>query len=466
MTPISMVKGSDEVLNAGPEKKHPAVHRPVRTIATSFVIVILVGAVLLMMPFSSRDGAFTPFVDALFTATTATCVTGLVVFDTYLKWSAIGQAVILLLIQIGGLGLLTIVTFFNIALRRKLGLRGVHMASETANALDVVDAPKLIKTIMVVSFSCEAIGALLLMAHFVPKYGREGVFMSVFLAVSAFCNAGIDLLGREGAYASLTNYGDNPYVLFIIMALIIVGGLGFLVWQDLFHYRKTRKLLLHTRIVLVVSGILILSGTILFLLFEWDNPGTLAPLSFFEKLLNSMFQSVSSRTAGFNTVDIGSLKGITKMFMIILMFIGASPGSTGGGIKTTTFAVLIMTVLSVVLGREETVVFKRRVDKAIVYKALAIAFFSITLVLVATSIIYFTSAETTDGMNALFESTSAFATVGLSTGVTTVANLPSKIVLILAMYLGRVGPVSFAIALTLRQGKRHEVIPDGKITVG
>ncbi len=461
-----MVKGCDIVLNAGSDKKHPAVHRPVRTIAISFVIVILVGAVLLMLPFSSRDGQFTPFVDALFTSTTATCVTGLVVFDTYLKWSPIGQVIILLLIQIGGLGLLTIVTFFNIALRRKLGLRGVHLASETSNALDVVDAPRLVKTIVLVSLACEAVGALLLMVQFIPQYGREGVFLSIFLAVSAFCNAGIDLLGRESAYASLTHYGDNAYVLFVIMGLIIIGGLGFLVWQDLFHYRKTKKLLLHTRIVVVVSGILIAAGALLFLIFEWDNPETLAPLSFLEKLLASLFQSVTARTAGFNTVDIASLKGITKMFMIILMFIGASPGSTGGGIKTTTFAVLLMTVLSVVFGRDETVIFKRRVDKTIVYKALAIAFFGLFLVLVATSVIYFTSAETTDGMNALFESTSAFATVGLSTGVTGVANLPSKIVIILAMYLGRVGPVTFAIALTLRQGRRHEVIPDGKITVG
>ncbi len=454
------------MLNAGSEKKHPAVHQPVQTITLSFAVVILVGAVLLTMPFCSRDGEFTSFIDALFTATTATCVTGLVVYDTYQKWSTIGHVIILLLIQIGGLGLLTFVTFFNIALGRKLGLRGVHMASETTNALNVVDAPKLVKTIVLVSFGCEAVGALLLMAQFIPRYGREGIFLSIFLAVSAFCNAGIDLLGREGAYSSLIHYNDNPYVLFVIGALIILGGLGFVVWQDLFHYRKTKKLLLHTRIVLVVTAILIAAGSLLFLIFEWDNPKTLGSLPVWQKMCASIFQSVSARTAGFNTVDMASMKGLTKMIMIILMFIGASPGSTGGGIKTTTFAVLIMTVVSVIRGRDETVILHRRVDKSIVYKALAIAFFGLTLVITATSVIYFTSGETIDGMNALFESTSAFATVGLSAGITSIANLPSKLVLILTMYFGRVGPVSFAIALTLRQGKRHEIIPDGKITVG
>ncbi len=451
---------------AGSEKKYPTAHQPVQTITLSFAIVILVGAVILMLPICSRNGQFTPFVDALFTATTATCVTGLIVYDTFLHWSTIGHVVILLLIQIGGLGLLTIVTFFNITLGRKLGLRGVHLASETANAIDLTDAPQLIKTIMLVSFSCEAVGALLLMVQFVPQYGSEGIFLSVFLSVSAFCNAGIDLLGREGAYSSLVHYNNNPYVLFIIAALIILGGLGFVVWKDLLLYRKTKKLLLHTRVVLLITGVLLVSGTLFFLLFEWDNPDTLAPLPVWQRFCASAFHSVSARTAGFNTVDMNALKGITKMLLILLMFIGAAPGSTGGGIKVTTFAVLMMTVVSVIRGREDTVIFRRKVDKHIVYKALAIAFFGLTLVILATSVIYFTSAETVDGMNALLESVSAFATVGLSAGISAAANLPSKLVLILAMYFGRVGPVSFALALTLRQGRRHEVLPGGKITVG
>ncbi|MFA9381136.1 MAG: TrkH family potassium uptake protein [Acetanaerobacterium sp.] len=451
---------------AGTDKRQRPAHRPVRTITLSFAFVILVGTVVLMMPFSSRSGSFTPFFDALFTATSATCVTGLVLYDTFLQWSAIGQAIILVLIQIGGLGLLTITTFFNLAIGRKLGLRGVHLASETANALDLPDAPKLVKTIMLVSFSCEAVGALLLMVHFVPSYGREGVFLSVFLAVSAFCNAGFDLLGREGAYSSLSHYNDNPYVLLVIVLLIVLGGLGFLVWKDLAQYRKTKKLLLHTRVVIVMTGALIVFGTFVFLLFEWNNGQTLGALPASQRFVASLFQSVTTRTAGFNTIDMNSLNGVTKMFVIILMFIGAAPGSTGGGIKITTFAILVMTVVSVVRGQDETIIFKRRVDKHVVYKALAVVLFAFMFILVATSIIYFTSVENIDGMNALFESVSAFCTVGLSTGVTAVANLPSRLMIILSMFFGRVGPVSFALALTLRQGRRHEIIPDGKIIVG
>ncbi len=451
---------------SGSQKKHIATNQPVRVICLSFIIVIMLGTIILTLPFCSKDGQFTPFLDALFTATSATCVTGLVVYDTFLKWSFAGQLIILLLIQIGGLGILTITSFFNIALGRKLGLRGAHLASETANALDLSDTPRLLKAIMLVSFLFETVGALLLMADFVPRYGSDGVFLSIFLSVSAFCNAGFDLLGREGEYISLSHYNDNTYVLVIISFLIIFGGLGFLVWKDLAQYRKTKKLLLHTRVVLVVSGILIAAGTLMFLLFEWHNEKTIGSLPIAQRILASYFQSVTSRTAGFNSVDMLGMNSITKLFMIILMFIGASPGSTGGGIKTTTFAVIIITVASVVSGREDAVLFKRRVDKPIVYKALSISVFAVIIVLTTMSVIYFTSEEAIDGMNALFESVSAFSTVGLSTGVTQIANIPSRIVLIIAMFIGRVGPVSMALSLSLRQGRRAEIIPEGKILVG
>ncbi len=446
------------------EKRHFMAQNPVRTICISFALVILAGTVLLTLPICSRDGKFTPLLDALFTATSATCVTGLIVYDTYQKFTAIGQAVILLLIQIGGLGLLTITSFFNIILGRKLGLRSAHLASESANSVELPDTPRLLKTIMLVSLLCEGVGALLLMPHFVPRHGSAGIGISVFLAVSAFCNAGFDILGREGAYVSLINYNDDPYVLIIISSLIIMGGLGFVVWKDLAQYRRTKKLMLHTKIVVIVTVTLIILGTLGFLALEWNNPKTLGALTVPQRFLASYFQSVTTRTAGFNSIDMAGMGSVSKLLTVVLMFIGAAPGSTGGGIKVTTFTVLLLTVASVMRGRDETIIMKRKVDKQIVYKALAIMFLAGGLVLVTTFIIYFTMDE--ESIDALFEATSAFGTVGLSVGISPRANTASKIAMILTMFLGRVGPVSLPLALAFRQHKRHEVIPEGKILVG
>ncbi len=446
------------------EKRHFMAQNPVRTICISFALVILAGTVLLTLPICSRDGKFTPLLDALFTATSATCVTGLIVYDTYQKFTPLGQAVILMLIQIGGLGLLTITSFFNIILGRKLGLRGAHLASESASASELPDTPRLLKTIMLVSLLCEGAGALLLMLHFVPKYGSAGVGIGVFLAVSAFCNAGFDILGREGAYVSLCNYNDDPLVLIVISSLIIMGGLGFVVWKDLAQYRRTKKLMLHTKIVLLVTAILIVAGTLGFMALEWGNPKTLGALPVPQRVLASYFQSVTARTAGYNSIDNAAMGSISKLLTVVLMFIGASPASTGGGIKTTTFTVLILTVVSVMLGRDETVIMKRKVEKQVVYKALAIMFLAGGVVLVTTFIIYFTMDV--DSIDALFEATSAFGTVGLTVGISPKANTASKIAMILTMFLGRVGPVSLPLALAFRQHKRHEVIPEGKILVG
>lgn len=427
-------------------------------IAVSFALVILLGALVLTLPVSSRQGVATPFLNSLFTATSATCVTGLVVYDTYLYWSPFGQGVILALIQIGGLGLVTITSFFNLMIRRHLSFHSLALASESVNSLDPTGVAGLVKMVFKISISVEALGALVLSATFYPLYGGEGIFLSIFLAVSAYCNAGFDLLGREGAFVSLTHYVDQPQVILPIVLLIVVGGLGFLVWSDLSAWRKRRRLLLHSRLVLWMTLALVLGGAGLVALFEWANPRTLGPLSLGGKMLAALFQSVTCRTAGFNSIDLAACTDPTKVVMICLMMVGAAPGSTGGGLKITTVAVLLATVYSVMRGRQECVVLHKRVPQPVVYKALTVMVMGCGAVALSTLVVYFTCGSVSlGGMEALFESASAFSTTGLSVGVTAKAGSVAKTVLILCMYLGRVGPVSLALALALPKKKRRSV---------
>jgi len=451
------------------QKKARAI-KPARTIALSFLIVILAGTTLLMLPISAKSGNFTPLRHALFTATSATCVTGLVVFDTFQKWSLFGQCVILAMIQIGGLGLVTFVTFFNFFIGRKLGLRRMQLASESVNADGFNDARRLMRNIIRVSLILEGIGAVILMTVFVPKYGSSGIFKSIFIAISAFCNAGFDILGQTTPFTSLTEFYNNPIVLGTVMALIVCGGLGFIVWYDLAKYRKTKHLELHTKIVLIITGILILTGTLIFLLFEWGNAKTLGGMGVHNKVLNSMFQSITCRTAGFNTIDIASMNPISKVFAIIFMYIGAAPGSTGGGIKVTTIVVILMTVFSVLKNREETTILGRKIDKSTVYKSMTIIMLSMMAIFVATLSILFSlkSSTSVTGLDTLFEVVSAFATVGLSSGVTASANLFSELILIFVMFLGRVGPISVVLSITINSvdKTKKQVVPEGKVMVG
>ncbi|MEG1449023.1 MAG: potassium transporter TrkG, partial [Oscillospiraceae bacterium] len=441
---------------------------PARVIVISFAAVIIIGALLLSMPICSREGTMTPIIDAFFTAVSATCVTGLVVYDTYTHFNVLGQLVILILIQIGGLGLVTLTTFFNIVIGKKLGLRSMKLASESINITTVNGINKMVRMAVFVTFSIEAVGALMLGLVFIPKYGLlKGGFTAIFLAISAFCNAGFDILGHEGLFVSLTNYTDSFVVMATISSLIIVGGLGFIVWQDIINYRHTKRLLLHTKVVLIVTAILIGAGTFIYFVYEWNNPYTMGGLSDVEKLGACLFQSITARTAGFNSIDIVATRDITKIFTILLMFIGAAPGSTGGGIKVTTFAVIIMTVISVITGKSDTEVLKRKVDYGIVYRSIAIATLAITAVFVCVNIIASTIPENVGGIPILFEAVSAFATVGLSSGVTGVVGIIGKLVLAFLMFVGRVGPVSLAISLAISQSKtKNKIIPEGKIMVG
>lgn len=444
-------------------KKKPFLSQPLRVICLSFALVILVGTILLCLPISSKSREFTPLINSLFTATSATCVTGLITYDTFTYWSRFGQIVIILLIQVGGLGLVTFSTFFTVIAGKKLGLREMQLAQESINFGSMANINKMLLGIVGTVLACEGIGALLMATVFVPKYGLEGLYISCFLAVSAFCNAGFDVLGREGAYVSLCNYNGVPIVMYTIMALIVVGGLGFVVWKDLAAYRSSKKLSLQTRVVLAMTALLIVSGAVFFWAYEWNN--TMSGLSFDEKITAGFFQSVTCRTAGFNSIDIATMNPISKGISIVLMFIGAAPGSTGGGVKITTFSVLIMTVASVLRGRDEVVIWSRRVDKSVVYKAVTIVVCAAALVLTASFVISVLMPQSAF-LDIIFECTSAFATVGLSSGVTGEADAISKLVLTLLMYLGRVGPVSFALSLVAGGNSRKEIMPEGKIVVG
>lgn len=452
-------------------KKHFSLStNPARVIAGSFVAVIGIGALFLMLPISSKAGIFTNFWDSLFTATSATCVTGLIVVDTYTHWSYFGQGVILSLIQIGGLGLVTLTLFFNLLIRRKLGLRTLQLAQESTSASNFEDAPKLLTNIVRISLVVETAGALLLMPVFVPKYGAEGIFISFFTSVSAFCNAGFDLLGREGPYSSLMHY-NGSYVLLVVGALIIIGGLGFMVIFDLLQYRNTHKLRFHSKVCLIATGVLLAVGMLGFILLEWNNPRTLGSLPFLERLNAAFFQSVTTRTAGFNSVDFAAMSEASKLFSMCLMFIGAAPGSTGGGIKVTTIVVLIMTAVSVARGSDDTIIMKHKISRQTVNKSFTVVFIGFLAVLLASGVMTYTTHEggaMVNTVDALFESISAFATVGLTVGISGIANLASKILLITTMILGRIGPISLLLSLAAASTKvnKKQIMPEGQINVG
>lgn len=442
--------------------------QPTKLIVLSFFLVILMGTLLLLLPAASRDGKSAGLIVALFTATSAVCVTGLVVVDTYQHWTVFGQVVILSLIQIGSLGLITFATFFSTLIGRKMRLKSMILAQESINYFSLEGIMRLIKKVVLVTLCIEVAGALLLSTRFVPQYGLKGFYLGLFHSISAFGNAGFDLMSVSGTgqYLSLTQYNNDPVVIYTVASLIIIGGLGFVVWKDLYDYRKTKTLMLHTKLVLTITALLIVLGTVLFFIFESGNSATMGKLDLAGKINASIFQSVTTRTAGFNTVDLNSMNDISKFLTVMFMFIGAAPGSTAGGIKVTTFGIILFAIISQLKGSDETVIFKRRVSFTTVSKALAIVGLSASLVLIFATIIL--AIEDKPMINVLYEVTSAFGTVGLSTGMTPDLHSASKLLLILMMFLGRVGPVTFALALTLRSHKNDSdtIYPEGKVIVG
>ena len=437
-----------------------------QTICSSFLLVIAVGTLLLTLPISSRTGRL-GVIDAMFTATSATCVTGLVVRDTWSQFSLLGQVIILMLIQVGGLGLVTLTSFFALAARRRMGFRDLRLLGESVSADGLSKATEVLKIVIKLAAAFEAVGIVLLLFAFVPQFGAEGVWVSVFTAISAFCNAGFDLFGRFGAYSSLVPYVNNYYVQAVIMFMIMAGGLGFMVWVELAEYRKKRRLSLHAKVVLQFSVIFWVGGAVLLALLEWSNPRTMGGLSVPGKIMAALFQSVSTRTAGMNTIDLAACSPISKLLMSVLQFIGAAPGSTGGGVKVTTFAVLILTIRSVAQGRDDCVIGGHHIESKTVYRALTIIVIGAVAAFGSAVVVYYNTAETVSVIDCIFESCSAFGTVGLSVGVTGQLNTGAKLLYMACMFMGRVGPVSLAISLTAKpDDNKRKVLPVGHINVG
>lgn len=433
-------------------------------VVLGYFIIIFVGGVLLSLPIASRSGIGVPLINAFFTATSATCVTGLVVYDSYLQWSLFGQIVILVLIQIGGLGFMTIITIFSVYLKRNIGLHERKLLMQSTGSMKIGGIVRMVKQIVFVTFIFEAIGAILLATRFCPKMGFwDGLYTGVFHSISAFCNSGFDIMGRFGAFSSLTTYSNDYLVNLTIMMLIVSGGIGFIVWNDIImHKHAFKKYQLHSKIALSATLALIIVGTCLFYVFE--NQYSLADMPFSEKVLTSMFQSITPRTAGFNTVDMGSLSESAHLLTILLMFIGGSPGSTAGGIKTTTFVVMIMGALASSRHHSHINIFKRRLDEHIVREASAIATLYTFLILSSTLIIsYIQEFELKD---VLFEVVSAIGTVGLSAGITPTLNDPSKMVIMLMMFAGRVGGLTLALVLANKRTSTQAIRPIEKIMIG
>lgn len=433
-----------------------------------FAAIILIGAALLCLPVASRNGESVGFIDALFTATSATCVTGLIVVDTFNHWTLFGQLVIISLIQTGGLGFMTIATLFSLVTKRAINYNERLFIQESLNVDTASGIIRMTKHIIIGTFIIELAGALMYSFVFIPEFGLGmGIYKSVFTAISAFCNAGFDLMGNYGDFSNMMPFADNVHINITTMALILIGGIGFVVWEEILKHKRHQRFSLHTKIVLIMTVILFVTGTVMFLSFEYHNPETIGGLTFGNKLLKSMFQSVTLRTAGFNTVDINSLTETSKFFSVILMFIGACPGSTGGGIKVTTVFVLGAVLHNVINGRNDIVAFKRTISYNTVMRSIAILFIGLIVVTVGSIILSFN--QDAPFIDVLFETVSAFGTVGITTGLTEKLNVISKLTLIVIMYFGRVGvlTVAFIFARKTKSGGINRVkYPDGRIMVG
>ena len=432
---------------------------PAQTIVVGFATIVLAGAFLLSLPVASAAGRPVPFLTALFTATSATCVTGLVVVDTATYFSLFGQLVIMLLIQLGGLGYMTVATLMAMIIGRRIGLRDRLILQEAHNLYTMGGVVRFTRTVVLATLAIETVGALILAWRWIPEFGlTRGVYYGVFHSISAFNNAGFDLMGN---FRSLTRYVADPTVNLTVAALLIIGGLGFVVLSDLF---RPRRYTLHMRVVLTTTAVLIVLGTTLILLLESSNAATLGALPWGARLLAAFFQSVTPRTAGFNTIDTGSLREPTLMLIIALMFIGASPGGTGGGIKTTTFVAPMAVILSMLRGRPDPELFRRRLPPIVVYKAVTIALLSVAFVVTMAAILSLT--EGVKFIAALFEITSGFGTVGLTTGLTPGLGTVGRIVVIATVFTGRVGLLTVAFALARQPRPADYRLPEERLYIG
>ena len=439
-------------------------------IMLSFLGMILLGSILLALPISTADGRPVPYLDALFTATTATCVTGLVTLTTVSTWSTFGHVVILLLIQIGGLGVITIISAVMILLHKRMGIGDRLLLQDAFNLNTLSGIIRFVKRVLLGTFLVEGVGALLYMTVFVPEFGLRGIWISVFTSISAFCNAGIDIIGEN----SLCDYATNPMINLTTSLLIILSGIGYIVWWDVIQAAKkaagkNRKifanLTLHSKIAISTTLALIVGGGILIFLLEYGNPLTIGGLSLFDKLQVSFFQSITTRTAGFATVPQQDLTNASSILCLLLMFIGGSPVGTAGGIKTVTFAVLFVSAMATIQNKNDVTLFDRNISKQAVNKAVAVTAMSFSILFVSTLLL--SAVTDADALDILYETVSATATVGLTRNLTPFLNSAGKAIIIGTMYLGRVGPISLALALN--SSKKHQNIiknPTEEISVG
>ncbi len=439
-------------------------------IMLSFLVTILTGSLLLYLPISSANGEAVSYLDALFTATTATCVTGLVTLPTVTTWSVFGQVVILILIQVGGLGVITIMSALMLLLHKRMGIGDRLLIQDAFNLNSLSGIVRFVKRVLWGTFLVEGVGALLYMIVFVPEFGPRGIWISVFTSVSAFCNAGIDIIAED----SLCRYALNPLINAVTGILIILGGIGYIVWWDVMGFGKGvtpkkhrgfRNLSLYSKIAIVSTLILIFGGGALILLFEYNNPLTIGDLSLFDKIQVSLFQSVTTRTAGFLTVPQKNLTDASSILCLLLMFIGGSPVGTAGGIKTVTAAVLVVSAIATIQNKQDVSMFNRSISKQAVNKAVAVTMMSFAILFSST--ILLSAVSDADALDVVFETVSATATVGLTRDLTPYLNSAGKMIIIATMYLGRVGPISLALALN--SGKKHQNIiknPTEEISVG
>ncbi len=434
-------------------KKRPKSLSAMKIIAITFACIVLLGAGLLTLPAASRNGISCGFLPALFTATSATCVTGLSLYDTYTQWSGFGQVVIISLIQIGGLGFMSAATLFVFLLRKRIGLKQRLVMAQALSVSDMDGIVQLQKTVLKGSFVIEAIGALILFVRFLPEFGfSKALKWGLFHSISAFCNAGFDIFGCITPGASLMEFQSDPVVLLTLGALVVLGGLGFLVWQDLAANRSFRKCSVYTRLVLITTAGLLLLGWAVICLLEWNNPETLGSMSAGDKLLNGLFQSITLRTAGFASIDQALLTDSGKAVCMVLMLIGGSSGSTAGGLKTVTFIVLILFMAARARGRSTVCVYKRTIPQTQVLDAMTIAFLMVALACFGG--VFISATSPISFVDALYESVSAIATVGLTAGATGNLSLPAQLLIIVYMYFGRVGVLT--ISMGFLTGDRAE----------
>lgn len=440
-------------------------------ITFGILLVILIGALLLMLPISSADGSFTHPLDAIFTATSATCVTGLVVVDTATHWSVFGQTVILLMIQIGGLGFMTMAVLMSLIIKRAISPKERMLVAMSYNLNSYESITELVKRIVIGTVTLEGLGAVALATQFIPLFGwGDGIYKSLFHSISAFCNAGFDLLGKaSGPFTSLDMFRSNPVVIITLSLLIILGGIGFIVWSDMINLvRKKKRMSVYSKFVIVITAVLLVSGTVIFFVAEYDNPLTIGTLPFGEKLLCAFFQSVTLRTAGFAALDNAALTGVSKFTSILLMFVGGASGSTAGGVKVGTVGILLCSVWNAAIGKRDTVVFKRRISTEHLIRATAVITVQLILIVLSTAVLIADAPEGADIVTLVFETTSAIGTVGLSLGLTPILPTLSKIVVMCLMYFGRVGMLSitFSVMVNLSESRSSITYPDANMLVG